>query len=148
MNFSFFRPPWLVLVSMGALNACSPSSLPNPLYDRSGGFFDRPFPSDERLSDQGFPDWTEFPNPTDQALLSAYVTEANAIDGTSTLGGIFFRFDAPLDTRKLPSAQESMHPTSPVQIIDVDPDSPEKGRRFPLSIHWQAEETAYQPSRL
>ncbi|MFN7954328.1 MAG: hypothetical protein U0610_21560 [bacterium] len=61
-------------------------------------------------------------------------------DGFSVTTGAFFRFTAALDPESLPRAPlDTLAGTAPVFLIDVDPTSPERGRRFPLHAGFQAD---------
>ena len=111
-------------------------------------FFDHPFPSDLRKDANGTVVFKGFPNPQGLPLLSQYITQsAGLLKGFSTAAAACLRFDGPLDPQSLPSdPPASLATDASVQIVDVDPLSPEHGKRHLAQIHWQADEAVYWPS--
>jgi hypothetical protein len=107
-------------------------------------FFDRPWPSDERLLN-GRVDMYGFPHQGETSLLTAYVEAATGLEGWATNGPIFVRFDGPIDVGLLPSAEDSRRGDSPVLLLDVDPHSPNRGAALPLEFSWTEEHTWFQP---
>ena len=122
--------------------------LPRALYDMDGGFFDAPFPSLERSDENGTPDWSGFPNPTDASLLTLYLDETTRLDGASTVGPVFFRFSRSVATRKLPNPDESTSEDSTLWLLGVDPTSADRGVFLPLRWDWQRSSTTYQGRNL
>lgn len=100
-------------------------------------------------------------NNTD-TLVAAYpgtVAQLSAMDGFSTTGGVFVKLSAPIDPRgidRLPladppildpvrDAAEYTQPDSPLLLVDVDPDSPERGTAIGIVPRWleQAKDDYY-----
>jgi len=94
-----------------------------------GHFYDVPFPSDVRLN-EGRPNLAGYPNPGDIKLLSDLVPLGEARDGFSTNMASYFRFTAPLVAR-VETDVIAADPTSPILLIDIDPNSPERGALIP-----------------
>ena len=111
-------------------------------------FFDHPFPSDLRRDANGAVVFKGFPNPQGLPLLAQYVTATDGLlKGFSTAAAAALRFDGPLDPLTLPAdPPAAMANDASVQIIDVDPASPERGKRHLAQMHWQAAEAVYWPS--
>lgn len=110
-------------------------------------FFDHPWPSDLRL-ENGSPRVEGFPNPRQVPILASYInwTKGN-LAGFSPAAAGFVRFAGPIDEATLPATpKDSLLPTASVQLIDIDPDSPEHGERQLVSVHWRADEGAYWPT--
>ena len=129
------------------LSACSPwPDAPQPLVD-GPGFFDRPFPDDRRLV-AGAVDLSDFPRQDEVPLLTQYADEATRLDGFGINSPLYVRFDRPLNTDLLPTPEASCQPGSMVFLVDVDPTSPERGRRIPIAFDFQADETRWQPENL
>ena len=152
-------PAVLVLVACGSDSSGSspqPSGptrsvfiVPTSLDVLEGGaFFDHPFPSDLRKDAGGAVVFKGFPNPQGLPLLAEYVTASHGLlEGFSTAAATTLRFDGPLDSRTLPAdPPASLANDSSVQIVDVDPASPERGKRHLAQLHWQADEAVYWPS--
>ncbi len=111
-------------------------------------FYDHPFPSDLRKDASGAAVFKGFPNPQGLPLLAQYVTATEGLlKGFSTAAAAGLRFDGPIDPQTLPAdPTASVANDSSVQIIDVDPASPEHGARHLAQVHWQAAEAVYWPS--
>lgn len=108
------------------------------------GFFSFPWPSDARVTEAGAPDLSTFPNHGSGDLLEVYTdTAMELVVGFGTNPSIHVRFDGDLDPANLPSPLDTLTADSPVQLLDVDPDSPERGRRIPLLLHLQDGDGTY-----
>jgi hypothetical protein len=111
-------------------------------------FFDHPFPSDLRRDANGAIVFKGFPNPSMLPLLAQYITQTDGLlKGFSPVAATALRFNTAIDTSTLPAdPPASLMPDSSVQIVDVDPTSPEHGKRHLAQVHWQADEAVYWPS--
>ncbi len=136
-----------LIVPLAWLAACE-SALPLPVLDPDGGFWDTPLPRLDRTTESGGTDLTGFPNPGDNPLLADYLALAGTLDGSGTNPTITFRFEQPLDLAGLGDIDASVSAEAPLFLLDVDPLSPERGRRVPLIWDFQETETAYQPANL
>lgn len=127
--------------------ACSASGNgPRVLFD-GDGFWDAPFPSDARTVD-GHPDLSGLPGREDYDLVELYASDIESLRGFGTNAPIWLRFDGDLDLEALPSPAESTWPGSPLLLVDVDPDSPERGSLVPWTWAWQATPTTFQADQL
>jgi pimeloyl-ACP methyl ester carboxylesterase len=101
-------------------------------------FFDAPWPDDNRTVN-GRPDMSGFPQSSSMDLIAQYLEQIEQLDGFGTNSPIYI----PLDRRpnSLPSASETINTDSPVLLIDIDPQSPERGRLIPLTFRYQSEAT-------
>ena len=115
-----------------------------PLVDLNGaGLYDAPFPSDLRLVEGGGMDLSGFPNPNEVDLLAKYVVAAEKrLNGFSLTPSIVFRFDGSLSASSLSTLEEAWKPGSNIILVDVDQDSLQFGRRFPLQSFWWGSEPA------
>ncbi len=109
--------------------------------------FSLPWPNDLALTSQGRVDLTFLPNANHNGLVGQYVQQFNqALDGFSTVGAVYFRFAADLDPASLPTdAAASRDPGASVQIVDIDPASPDHGHRIPAQWLFRPDATAYWP---
>tara|TARA_R110002096_G_scaffold44526_13_gene120485 strand:- start:58890 stop:60917 length:2028 start_codon:yes stop_codon:yes gene_type:complete len=94
-----------------------------------GHFYDVPFPSDARLID-GRPDLAGYPNPGNIKLLSDLVPLGEGREGFSTNMASVFQFTAPIAAR-LETDVIAADATSPILLIDIDPNSPDRGTLIP-----------------
>ena len=103
-----------------------------------------PFPSELWRSTNGY-DLRGFPLAT-SPLVSRYVESASHEDGASISPTMFLRFVGPAPFSAIPPPDKTIDPASPVSLVDVDPTSPERGRRFPLEARPYPTETTYVPA--
>jgi hypothetical protein len=97
-------------------------------------FYDFPFPSDLRLTADGKLDVAGFPNDRNLPVLSALLSGAAAHRGTSVSPITYFRFTAPTPAYSVDDMIDDVipaDPASPAWILDVDPDSDERGTLYP-----------------
>ena len=117
---------------------------PTPIINlTSSDLYDMPFPSDLRRSVDGHLDLSGFPNPNDLKMVNDYVEYAEEkLDGFGLTPSIAFRLDGPINPFTLTATIESRQADSAVQIINVDPSSPEYGKRTAVQTHWWGNEEA------
>ncbi len=132
---------WLLSGTCWFLVSCaSPLVLPTPITS-GPGFYDRPFPDDRRRVD-GRVDLTGFPHEGEILLLDEYLEEATVLDGFGISSPLTLRVDAPIDTTRLPGPHASILSDSPMFLVDIDSQSPERGERVPLV--WEFNEAAHR----
>ncbi len=97
-------------------------------------FWDAPFPSDLRLAPTGAPDVAGFPNPRAVPILDDLLSSVEVRRGWPMMAPAYFRFSAPVPTKEL---SEVILPgvDAPALLIDIDPESPELGTRYPIVAH-------------
>jgi enamine deaminase RidA (YjgF/YER057c/UK114 family) len=107
-------------------------------------FFDHPWPSDLRL-ENGSPRLTGYYNPRGFPIIDDYVNSVKGVlDGFSPAASGFLRFTGAIDETTLPATpKDGLDPASSVQLLDIDPASPEHGKRKLVSLKWRAEEGVY-----
>lgn len=109
-------------------------------------FFDHPWPSDLRL-DNGRVTLKHYPNPRGSGNIEAYVKAMDGVlDGFSPAAAGYVRFTGQLAQAFIPSVIDTLSPASPVQLIDIDPNSPEYGQRRPITLNYRPLEGVYYPS--
>ncbi|MGE0398911.1 MAG: hypothetical protein AB7T06_19535 [Kofleriaceae bacterium] len=96
-------------------------------------FYDLPFPNDlRRHPDSNTLDLSEFP--TNSLIVDKFREAAEQLDGFALNAGMFSRFDNALDPTSLPDPAGSLTKDASVYVVDVDPDSPERGQRTPIVV--------------
>ncbi len=124
-------------VLLTLLSACGDDAPGTTVYfDLDGNtttdatFWDHPFPSDLRLTAEGRPDMTGFPSPRDTPIFNDLLAGATDRIGWPAMPVVYFRFSGPLAARAaddvIPAASDA-----PVILVNVDPDSPTRGRMVP-----------------
>lgn len=107
-------------------------------------FHDHPFPSDLRMVD-GRVVFAGSVNPFGSPILNEYMTFIDGVlDGFSPVAAGHLRFSGPIDPSTLPvdrGATDS--PDASVQLVDIDPDSPERGERRRIMLKWWRDEGLY-----
>ena len=101
------------------------------------GFWDFPYPSDLRVDADGHPIVEGFPNPNYNAVVTDsldYIHSSRRHYGPLT--SVYFRLSRetqlPWLTDLAANPRLALEATAALQIIDIDPDSPEYGQRRPL----------------
>lgn len=102
-------------------------------------FYDHPWPSDLRRASDGTVVFTGFYNPRLVPLVSQIVVQMEGLlSGFSPVAAAYLRFTGDIDPSTLPvDPPHSTLTTSTVQLIDVDPSSPEHGKHRLLETFWQ-----------
>jgi len=128
-----------VLVVLTGCSSSSPESEPAGATARfdiaadfgaDGAFFAFPQPSDLRVDGNGAPDLADFPNPTKKPTIDLLKAAVKDRRGASVLPIAYFQFDralAPLEASDVIAAEAG----GPILLVDVDPDSPERGKLVP-----------------
>ncbi len=108
-------------------------------------FLDHPFPSDLRRESDGTARFAGFPNPRATPIVDNYVGAlAHLLDGFSPVAPAYLRFTGPIDASTLPKdPPASIADGASVFILDVDPASPEHGKKRLASTEWRADEGVY-----
>ncbi|MBA3453949.1 MAG: hypothetical protein H0T42_12715 [Deltaproteobacteria bacterium] len=120
----------LVLVAAGACDASTTTAL----FAVSAGetFYDLPYPNDLRRHADGRLDLSLLP--TNSLIVDQVRAAAETLDGFGLNAAIYARFDGGLDPASLPDAAGSLSDTSAVYLVNVDPDSPERGQKTPIVV--------------
>jgi len=107
-------------------------------------FFDLPWPTDLRRTEAGTVDMSAFPARRNMFVQRYLDAMTERLDGFGTNGAVYFRFSRPIDESALPTRPEqSLEASARVFLVDVDPDSPERGARHPIVAHYQDCPTRY-----
>lgn len=115
------------------LCACGGGADPGGVYFELGSsldtgetFWDQPFPSDLRLTADGTPDLTGFPNPRNAPIVEKLLVDARARKGFPEMPVVYFRF------REAPPARDPDALVGDDAILVDVSTGPEHGRTFPL----------------
>jgi hypothetical protein len=142
---SRFLVPLLATFALGAVGCTTtdePSGtaalyvIPSALSALEGAsFLDHPWPSDVRL-ENGSPRLAGYYNPRQVPLIQEYIEAMTGVlDGFSPVAPGYLRFSGPLDPASLPATPAvALEPAASVQLVDVDPSSPEYGQRKLVSL--------------
>jgi hypothetical protein len=100
-----------------------------------------PWPSDLARDERRLVDLTFVPGAGTSTLVGQYIATFNhRLEGFSPVAATYFRFGSVIDPATLPrDAERSRRGDSSVQLIDIDPTSPDRGRRVPLQ--WYVRDT-------
>jgi hypothetical protein len=94
-------------------------------------FYAMPYPSDLRLTPQGTPDVRGFPNPLAESILEGLRATTMQRKGFPQMPSAYFHFTAPIAPRD-PKNIIAADAASPILLVDVDPNSPERGKLYPV----------------
>ena len=99
-----------------------------------------PFPSAHRVGGDGVIDLAGLPNPDDIDFVHGLVSLIQAdVRGFGTTSGVFFKLDGALDPAVLPQRADTLEPDAPIQLVVVDPTAPDYGRRYPVTVAFEAD---------
>ncbi len=130
-----------------------PSSLDQLSADH---FFDHPWPSDLRRDPDGTIHFAGFPNPVGSAIIQQYTAVTKGLlYGFSPAAAGYLRFTGDIQPTSLPQTPpDTLSATASLQLVNVDPSSPERGKRHlvqwfwqqPAGVYWAADTLAVQPA--
>jgi len=137
MRFLFFGAS-LVAVAIACSSTPPPAPAPLTVADfdlgadltSSDSFYAIPYPSDLRLNAQGGPDLRGFPNNLQEPIITGLQTVAEQRLGFPQMPTAYFHFSAELAAQD-PTVVISGS-SAPILLVDVDPDSPDRGKLFPV----------------
>ena len=101
-------------------------------------FYLTPYPNDLWRHEDGSLDLSRFPTNSVIADTVRGVAERE-LDGFGKNAAMFARFSGALDQASLPTPAQSMEPGASVYLIDVDPESPTRGKRWPIIATFRAD---------
>ena len=134
---------------LACVSEVDPSSTkPAGLYTPDGTFFEAPWPSDGRLTASGAPRWSDFDNVTGLALMDELIAMGEQRTGHSATAPIYLPLDGAINPLVLPTAEQSLLPYSPLQLINIDPRSAQFGTRTPLMTRFFDDEGTWLPGNL
>ncbi|MCC6213392.1 MAG: hypothetical protein IT376_00870 [Polyangiaceae bacterium] len=111
-----------------------------------GAFYDFPFPSELRTDAQGRPILTGVPVAATSPAIANVLEIAGDQVGYPTVSTSYFRFDEPVAEQD-PWAPRPGAQGEPLLLVDVDPESPERGALVPVVAATLAPD-AYAPEHL
>lgn len=115
----------------------------DPEEDLSG-FVSHPWPSDALVTRRGL-ELRHFPNPTESSTLDDYLEIiSRETDAFGTTSAFYLGFSAPVNELTLPEDRVgSLAADATIFLIEIDADSPERGRRFPMRLRYGNEASLY-----
>lgn len=119
-------------------------------FDPAGeGFWAVPLPSELRKQEDGTYNLERWPGAR-PALVKMWLEtiDDRMRDGWGVNAGAFFTLSGALDPASLPTGSQTLTLDAAIQLIDIDPESPEYGRRFPVDSSFTAEAITYRPASL
>jgi len=122
-------------------SACGDDTATTALFAVPGAsaadeFYDLPYPNDLRRYADGRLDLSLFP--TNSLIVDQVRAAAETLDGFGLNAAIYARFDGALDPTSLPDAAASIADAASVYLVNVDPDSPDRGARTPILVAFRA----------
>jgi hypothetical protein len=132
-----------LLAMVFAVPSCAPPEAPDAVvrmdFARTGSIFDAPFPSADLVDENGIVNVSGLPPGGRIAIVDQIHQALVGLHGFGTTSAIHFQLTAGPDTTMLPHRIAASDATAVVQIIDVDPDSPDVGTRIPLELYYVAD---------
>ena len=108
---------------------------------------DHPFPSDALLLSDDLVRLSHFPNPTDSSTLQDFLQVfSTELRGFATSAAIYLGFSESMDPDSFAGdAGAALEDDASVYLVDIDPRSPEQGRRYPLWLRYEDAARQYLP---
>lgn len=110
-------------------------------------FYNIPYPNDLRLNADGSPDLTGLPIPDNNIFAKSLKSIAGDREGFPVNSAGYFEFNLPVaqqDVNEVIAADTD----SPILLIDIDPDSPNRGELLPTVASTFRQDLNYIPSSL
>lgn len=129
-----------VCLAIALAMGCSDDAPPRTIaFDLDGElsaetYWDFPFPSDLRLTDDGYPDVAGFPNLRNLPVITDLLEVAAVRRGFPQMPIAWFRFT------ETPPAHTIDTLTDAAILVDIDDSSPERGQTFPVVAHTLADD--------
>ena len=104
------------------------------VFDPDGEWWDLPIPSDLRVEADGTWNLDKWPD-TASGIINMWLgaTDTRLVGGWGVGSGVLVRASGPISQTSLPEdGAGSIDPEASVYLIDIDPDSPERGQRLPI----------------
>lgn len=107
-----------------------------------------PFPSDLYLTPEGTVRLDGFPYQLQGSMVDVLVTAlSQETKGFGTSSGLYLSFESPINEEALPTnGASSIRSSSTLFLVNIDPDSPSRGEKVPITWRVFPEETQYLPS--
>ncbi len=105
-------------------------------FARSTSIFDAPFPSADLVDADGIVDVTGLPSPGHQTIVAQVEAALVGLHGFGTTSAIHFQLSEPPTTTLITLRPDPTDNTEVVQLVDVDPDSPDVGTRIPIELYY------------
>ena len=103
-------------------------------FDRAGGLFDAPVPSEDLRGPDGKVRLDGWPNDPGNAYVSTLLETLEGSGGFGRTSAIYLPLRGAVDPESLPTLHASIGPGASVFLTDVDASSPERGRRVPVRV--------------
>ena len=107
-------------------------------------FYNLPYPNDLRLNPDGSPDLTGFPIPDNNIFAESIKSIADDSLGFPTNTAGYFRFNFPVASQDFDDVIAA-DTDSPILLIDIDPDSPNRGELLPTVASTFSPDVNYVP---
>ena len=147
-----FKKLWLPIVASVALAGCyDDKQMVLDLRSDHSAFFDQGFPSDLRIKADGRINMANTPQPANVTVQNYRQVVEKSDSGFAPQMPLYMRFSGDISADDLsissnPSAYANAHAS--IQLINIDPDSQERGRRFPIHISYREKGDEYRPDGL
>ncbi len=106
-------------------------------------FYDAPFPGEHLRGEDGHIDLSRAPSPSRISFVTQIHEALREFDGFGTSSPIHFHLDGEIERAALPDAFSSLDPNAPILLIDVDPDSIERGSLHSFATYFRSDAGPY-----
>jgi len=138
-----FTPQNSISDFITGLNTVSTFDLEADLTNQDN-FYNLPYPNDLRLNPDGTPDLSGFPIPDNNIFAESIKSIADDSPGFPTNTAGYFRFNFPVASQDIDDVIAA-DTDSPILLIDIDPDSPNRGELLPTVASTFRSDVNYVP---
>lgn len=114
-------------------------------FERTKKFLSVPFPNPIYLEKDGSINLLTFFDLPNNSILSDYLKVISRANWFGLNSGVYFRFEGRISTQSLPQPEESVHKESSVVFINVDKNSPDKGKAIPVLTRFFPQKGKFLP---
>lgn len=151
MNHSL-RKSWVPVLATLALAGCyEDKQMVLDLSTENSAFYDQGFPSDLRITADGHINMAHTPQAANITVQNYRKVVEKNDSGFAPQMPLYMRFSGDISPDDLsisndPSSYTNNHAS--IQLIDIDPNSNERGRRFPIQVSYREKGDEYRPDGL
>lgn len=151
MNHTW-KKAWAPILASLVLAGCyEDKQMVLDLRNENSAFFDQGFPTDLRLKADGHINMANTPQSANITVQNYRKTVEKNASGFAPQMPLYIRFSGDISASDISLSQDPIsyaHSHANIQLIDVDKNSSERGKRFPIAVSYREKGDEYRPDGL
>lgn len=147
-----FKKAWVPVLASLVLAGCyEDKQMVLDLRNENSAFFDQGFPTDLRLKADGHINMANTPQSANITVQNYRKTVEKNDSGFAPQMPLYIRFAGDISASDISLSQDPIsyaHSHANIQLIDVDKNSSERGKRFPVTVSYREKGDEYRPDGL